>query len=135
MRRVNCLTVCEHTSTGNWWCDEQACRTRWLVGTTTEEPYRPSTVPSLILDILETWCGTWFTPTQIVELACQIRPDIDPWRTRIGAGRIRENGGGWVDDGRSRPEEKKWVTVESCPDPLSHSTDYGFSLMVRHRTY
>ena len=145
---------CEHT-TGDPDCPVGACRTRWLVGSTTGEPFVPCPLGTLILDILETHYGEWHTPEQILSNTTRIRPDADV----LSAGRLIRQidaaGGGmwwrdpigsqgeWADqrgrvhaaNGNYLKVTGRWVKVDSKPDPLSFSTDFGFLLRVSQRTY
>ena len=123
---------CAHLA-GDPDCPIRECRTRWLVGSTTGEPFTPGPIPSLILDILETWAGDWFTPDQIISHSTRIRPGIDPWSVRIAILRVQTNGGGWFGNGR-QPGSAFWMKVETRPDSrFSTSTDFGFMLRVPQR--
>lgn len=84
---------------------------------------------TLVLDILETWCGEWFTPRQIVEHTRRIRPDADVESITRTVRTIRADGGGWM------VGNSDWVPVMSRPDPTPEFTDIGFLLRVAHRSY
>ena len=90
------------------------------------------TIPSLILDILETWCGDWFTPEQIISNTTRIRPEIDVGSVRRAITRVQTDGGGWFGNGR-RPDTAMWMRVECKSDPMSDSTDFGFLLRIPWR--
>lgn len=119
--------TCQHSSSGDPDCELTACRTRWLVGTTTGEPYSPCPMNTLVLDILETWCGEWFTTRQIVDHTLRIRPNTDVESITRTVRTIRTDGGGWMFG--------KWAAVMSQPDPIPEFTDIGFLLRMPHRSY
>lgn len=71
--------TCAHTSSGNPDCPHLACRTRWLAGSTTGEPFTPwPTLRGLVVDVLETWCGEWMSRDDISRHVLRIRPAADP---------------------------------------------------------
>lgn len=107
---------CDHPA-GHPDCSDRDCRTRWLAGTTTGEPYKPAPLASLLVDILETW-DSWFTERQLWDQVQRIRPEIDLQVFRKEGWRVRQRCGAWV--------AGQWVPVECRvyqADPFSTSTD------------
>lgn len=122
------MTNCKHPD-GDPDCPNRACRTRWLVGSTTGEPFRPAPIHVLIADVLETWCGAWFTDQQLVERVGKIRPTCQPESVQRMADEVRKAGGATVGG--------TWVPVESkrIPAPaFSTSTGlWGWVMRVETR--
>lgn len=124
--------ICEHTSTGCPDCGDRDCRTRWLVGSTTGQPFSPAPIPTLILDVLETWRGGWLTDGEVLGHVLRIRPELEAetaarqirWIAYCGGGKWEADpaldNGEWVDhrgrlhaqSGRYAPMPHRWMTVE-----------------------
>jgi hypothetical protein len=147
------MPACEHSSTGNWWCDQPACRTRWLVGTTTGLPYQPAPLGTLVLDILETWCGEWMSEEQLFDHCERIRPGVNPLSVRAATIRIRcdvgdhmaadPQPGEWVDargrlhsaNGDYALRDGRWIGVDCQPDILARTSDARWLLRVARREH
>lgn len=81
--------TCCHTSSGSPDCQQTACRTRWLVGSTTGEPFTPwPTLRGLVGDILETWSGEWMSQEDIAAHVLRIRPQADVESVDRAVGRM-----------------------------------------------
>ena len=83
------------------------------------------------MDVLETWCGMWFTEQQIVAHVERIRPDVAAVSVERKLEKVRKAGGATV-GGRWIPVE--WKPAE--PDPFSTSTyNLGCVMRVAHRVF
>lgn len=54
--------------------------------------YRDGTVSGLVLDVLETYCGAWFTDDDVVTMCLDVRPGTNPNAVRRSLERMIQRG-------------------------------------------